>query len=100
MWVEVEKLWILKSSTIYFLRIELVSNYSLMPYRKWTPREKGKKDDVPDIARDSAFEPTIVLKMLQALRTEMFPIEGRQEDAEEFLSFILNQMNDEMIEVW
>jgi hypothetical protein len=37
--------------------------------------------------------------MLQALRTEMFPIEGRQEDAEEFLSFILNRMNDEMIEV-
>lgn len=37
--------------------------------------------------------------MLQALRTDMFPVEGRQEDAEEFLSFILNRMNDEMIEV-
>jgi hypothetical protein len=71
-----------------------------MPYRKWTPREKGKKDEVPDIARDTAFEPSVVLKMLQALRTEMFPVEGRQEDAEEFLSFILNRMNDEMIEVF
>ena len=71
-----------------------------MPYRKWTPREKGKKDEVPDIARDTAFEPSVVLKMLQTLRTtEMFPVEGRQEDAEEFLSFILNRMNDEMIEV-
>lgn len=29
----------------------------------------------------------------------MFPIEGRQEDAEEFLGWILNKMNDEMIEV-
>lgn len=63
------------------------------------PREKNKKDDVPEISRDSAFEPTVILKMLQALRTEMFPIEGRQEDAEEFLSFILNRMNDEMIAV-
>lgn len=37
--------------------------------------------------------------MLQKLRNDIFPIEGRQEDAEEFLSFILNKMNDEMIEV-
>lgn len=76
-----------------------MSNYSQLPYRKWAPREKSKKDDVPEISRDSAFEPTVILKMLQALRTEMFPVEGRQEDAEEFLSFILNRMNDEMIEV-
>lgn len=70
-----------------------------MPYRKWAPREKNKKDDVPEISRDSAFEPTVILKMLQASRTDMFPVEGRQEDAEEFLGFILNRMNDEMIEV-
>ena len=71
----------------------------MLPYRKWVPREKGKKDEAPDIARDSAFEPTVILKMLQALRTDMYSVEGRQEDAEEFLSFILNRMNDEMIEV-
>lgn len=76
-----------------------MSNYSQLPYRKWVPRDKNKKDDVPEIARDHAFEPTVILKMLQALRTDMFPVEGRQEDAEEFLSFILNRMNDEMIEV-
>lgn len=63
------------------------------------PREKNKKDEVPEIARDSAFEPSVILKMLQALRTDMFPVEGRQEDAEEFLSCILNRINDEMIEV-
>lgn len=84
---------------IIFHRVELVSNYSQLPYRKWVPREKGKKDDVPEITRDSAFEPVVILKMLQALRTDMFPVEGRQEDAEEFLSLILNRMNDEMIEV-
>lgn len=63
------------------------------------PRDKNKKDEVPEIARETAFEPAVILKMLQALRTDMFPVEGRQEDAEEFLSFILNRMNDEMIEV-
>lgn len=84
---------------IVIFRVELVSNYSQLPYRKWVPREKNKKDEVPEITRDSAFEPSVILKMLQALRTDMFPIEGRQEDAEEFLSFILNRMNDEMIEV-
>lgn len=76
-----------------------MSNYSPLPYRKYVPREKGKKDDIPEIVRDFAFEPAVVLKLLQALRTGMFPVEGRQEDAEEFLSFILNRMNDEMIEV-
>lgn len=79
--------------------MELVSNYSQLPYRKWVPREKGKKDEAPEISRDTAFEPVVILKMLQALRTEFSPVEGRQEDAEEFLSFILNRMNDEMIEV-
>lgn len=64
------------------------------------PRDKNsKKEDVQEIARDQAFEPTVIMKMLSALRTDMFPVEGRQEDAEEFLSFILNRMNDEMIEV-
>ncbi|CRL04463.1 CLUMA_CG017546, isoform A [Clunio marinus] len=80
--------------------VELVSNYSPLPYRKWVPRDKmNRKEEVPEIIRDSAFEPVCIFKMLQALRTEMFPVEGRQEDAEEFLSFILNRMNDEMIEV-
>lgn len=83
----------------FILRVELVANYSPLPYRKWIPREKGKKDEAPEISCDSAFEPSVILKMLHALRTDMFPVEGRQEDAEEFLSFILNRMNDEMIEV-
>lgn len=89
----------IKINTFCFCRVELVSNYSQLPYRNRVPRDKTKKDEVPDIARDTAFEPAVILKMLQALRTDMFPVEGRQEDAEEFLSFILNRMNDEMIEV-
>ena len=72
----------------------------MLPYRARPPlREKGKKDDIPEIQCDQAFEPSVIHKMLNGIRTDMFPVEGRQEDAEEFLGCILNRMNDEMIEV-
>jgi ubiquitin carboxyl-terminal hydrolase 10 len=38
-------------------------------------------------------------KMLSKIRSETFKVEGRQEDAEEFLSCLLNGLHDEMIEV-
>ncbi len=79
-------------------RIELVQNYQTLPFKN-RPREKLKKDDIPDITTDPAFEPAVIYKMLNNVRSDMFPIEGRQEDAEEFLGWILNKMNDEMIEV-
>lgn len=37
--------------------------------------------------------------MLSKIRSEAFKVEGRQEDAEEFLSCLLNGLHDEMIEV-
>ncbi|XP_060876558.1 ubiquitin carboxyl-terminal hydrolase 10 isoform X1 [Metopolophium dirhodum] len=40
-----------------------------------------------------AFEPSYVYKILPAFE------EGRQEDAEEFMSYLLNGINDEMIEL-
>lgn len=80
----------------FLFRVELVSNFSTS--KKYIQREKSRSE-VQDIPRDTSFEPKPILKMLQKLRNDIFPIEGRQEDAEEFLSFILNKMNDEMIEV-
>ncbi|XP_050526483.1 ubiquitin carboxyl-terminal hydrolase 10 [Daktulosphaira vitifoliae] len=47
--------------------------------------------DVPDVG--SAFEPSYVYKILPSFE------EGRQEDAEEFMSYLLNGINDEMIEL-
>lgn len=48
-------------------------------------------------AIDPAFEPTEIYKLWNDSREEHD--EGRQEDAEEFLSYILNKLNDEMLEV-
>lgn len=47
--------------------------------------------EIPDVG--PAFEPNYVYKILPTFE------EGRQEDAEEFMSYLLNGINDEMIEV-
>ncbi|CAG9815643.1 unnamed protein product [Phaedon cochleariae] len=43
------------------------------------------------------FEPIWIYKMLADFRSDL--IEDRQEDAEEFLGFLLNGLNDEMFEL-
>ena len=44
------------------------------------------------------LEPTTIYNYLLELDSDTFKvIEGRQEDAEEFLTFLLNGLNDEMI---
>ncbi|KAJ9578066.1 hypothetical protein L9F63_025073, partial [Diploptera punctata] len=44
------------------------------------------------------FEPNYIYKMLNSIRSDTFKVEGRQEDAEEFLGCLLNALNDEMLE--
>ncbi|XP_055701513.1 uncharacterized protein LOC129800846 isoform X2 [Phlebotomus papatasi] len=80
--------------------VELVSEFSTMPPgARLGKREKGSKGkDEIDLMCDMAFEPTVIHKMLSGSRSE-FHVEGRQEDAEEFLGFILNGLNDEMLEL-
>ncbi|XP_023017293.2 ubiquitin carboxyl-terminal hydrolase 10-like [Leptinotarsa decemlineata] len=44
------------------------------------------------------FSPRCIHKLLHSMRTDW--IEGRQQDAEEFLSFLLNGLKDEMMELF
>ena len=80
--------------------IELVREFSQLPpgSRLQRPvKNANKKEDLAfDLVCDPAFEPTAIHKLWNSTRSDN---EGRQEDAEEFLSYVLNKLNDEMLEV-
>jgi hypothetical protein len=58
-----------------------------------------KDDGSIEVQCGTAFEPSYIYKMLNCIRSDTFKVEGRQEDAEEFLGCLLNALNDEMLEV-
>lgn len=79
--------------------VELINEFGhLPPGARLTQHKKShKKEDVAyDLVSDQPFEPTGIYKLWNSSRPEN---EGRQEDAEEFLGFVLNKLNDEMLEV-
>lgn len=66
------------------------------PCARSNDRSKGKRV-IQELLPGTVFEPTYVYKMLQLLQdTATFKL-GRQEDAEEFLSCILDGMHEEML---
>ncbi|CAL7942928.1 unnamed protein product [Xylocopa violacea] len=67
--------------------------------RKDRANKRGE-DTIVDIQSGVAFEPFYVYTMLKNTSAAgVFSVEGRQEDAEEFLSCLLNGINDEMLEL-
>ena len=64
--------------------------------RSHKDRAAAKKED-PYFG--TSFEPSVVYKMLSKTKSGTFKVEGRQEDAEEFLSCLLNGLHDEMIDI-
>ncbi|XP_034186035.2 ubiquitin specific protease 10 isoform X2 [Osmia lignaria lignaria] len=67
--------------------------------RKDRANKRGE-DTIVDIQSGVAFEPSYVYTMLKNTSAAgVFSVEGRQEDAEEFLSCLLNGINDEMLEL-
>ncbi|KAF4526875.1 hypothetical protein B566_EDAN015708 [Ephemera danica] len=89
--------------------VEFMNQFSTLPHgsrparkdknaaRRAAPGEEGSTVDVP---QGTPFEPSCVYAMLGSIRSAAFSaVEGRQEDAEEFLSCLLNALNDEMLEL-
>ena len=76
---------------------DFISEFSpLDHFPKLNRREKGKKNE--DLPLGLTFEASSVFQFLLGLNNEQFKVEeGRQEDAEEFLTFLLNGLNDEML---
>lgn len=56
------------------------------------------KKQTEDIRAGTAFEPRFVYDVLPVLKTTLSE-KGRQEDAEEFLSFLLNGIHDELVDL-
>ncbi|KAK6640185.1 hypothetical protein RUM44_011871 [Polyplax serrata] len=85
--------------------VEYANEFSPIPANaRIGKREKSvrNKEDANavEIVTGPAFEPSGIYKILDKVRGESsFNIEGRQEDAEEFLSCLLNGLNDEMFEL-
>ncbi|KAG2469815.1 UB10A hydrolase, partial [Polypterus senegalus] len=75
--------------------VRLVNEFSNMPVPSKAKQQGGDKV-VKDIRPGSAFEPTYIYKLLTVIKSSLSE-KGRQEDAEEYLGFILNGLHEEML---
>ncbi|XP_006815634.1 uncharacterized protein LOC100378663 [Saccoglossus kowalevskii] len=60
------------------------------------PKAGGVKRTAQDLRPGAPFEPTYVYRLLALVKSSM-STKGRQEDAEEFLGFVLNGLHEEML---
>ncbi|CAH1779744.1 unnamed protein product [Owenia fusiformis] len=81
------------SSPIIDCIVNFMDNFT--PHHVNKSLTKNKRTQ--DLLSGSSFEPTQVYKMLQCLESNNVFKHGKQEDAEEFLSLILNGLHDEMV---
>ena len=65
-------------------------------FPKINRRDRGRRNE--DLPLGLTFEASSIFQFLKNLKSDTFKVEeGRQEDAEEFLTFLLNELNDEMV---
>ncbi|XP_055373247.1 transcription factor mef2A [Condylostylus longicornis] len=87
---------------------QLISEFNTLPFgvRLINRRDRTQKQNqkqinsdelVGELQTDSAFEASPIYKLWNSSRPDID--EGRQGDAEEFLSYVLNKLNDEMLEI-
>lgn len=83
---------------LFYFRVSFVSEFVTLP-PPMSPNPKAKKSMKPsaEFSHGLPFEPSIVYSLMQTFNA--FKEMGRQEDAEELLTVLLNALNDEMIEV-
>uniref|UniRef100_A0A0K2TBB1 ubiquitinyl hydrolase 1 n=1 Tax=Lepeophtheirus salmonis TaxID=72036 RepID=A0A0K2TBB1_LEPSM len=76
---------------------DFMSEFS--PMEKFPKQHHRRNKKTEDLMIGSSFEATSMFRILLSLpSTDTFKVvEGRQEDAEEFLTFLLNRVNDEML---
>ncbi|KAA0723800.1 Ubiquitin carboxyl-terminal hydrolase 10-A [Triplophysa tibetana] len=76
--------------------IRLVNEFSNMPVPSKTKQQAVGDKIMKDIRPGTPFEPTYIYKLLTLIKSSLSE-KGRQEDAEEYLGFILNGLHEEMV---
>ncbi|XP_064414698.1 ubiquitin carboxyl-terminal hydrolase 10 isoform X2 [Latimeria chalumnae] len=77
--------------------VRLMNEFSNMPIPSKAKQVSGDKT-VRDIRPGAPFEPTYIYRLLTVIKSSLSE-KGRQEDAEEYLGFILNGLHEEMLAV-
>ncbi|XP_037372173.1 ubiquitin carboxyl-terminal hydrolase 10 [Talpa occidentalis] len=75
--------------------VRLMNEFTNMPVPP-KPRQALGDKIVRDIRPGVAFEPTYIYRLLTVIKSSLSE-KGRQEDAEEYLGFILNGLHEEML---
>ncbi|XP_065211966.1 ubiquitin carboxyl-terminal hydrolase 10-like isoform X2 [Planococcus citri] len=79
--------------------VQFVEEFKLVPQK--ARRDKTRKlDSAPqEIVPGKPFEPSYMYNMLSVIQNNSSFVMGQQEDAQEFLTCLLNGLNDEMVEL-
>ncbi|XP_039359266.1 ubiquitin carboxyl-terminal hydrolase 10 isoform X4 [Mauremys reevesii] len=75
--------------------VRLMNEFTNMPVPPKAKQALGDKI-ARDIRPGAAFEPTYIYRLLTVIKSSLSE-KGRQEDAEEYLGFILNGLHEEML---
>ncbi|MBN3278828.1 UBP10 hydrolase, partial [Polyodon spathula] len=76
--------------------VRLVNEFSNMPVSSKGKQQAAGDKIVKDVRPGIPFEPTYIYTLLTVIKSSLSE-KGRQEDAEEFLGFILNGLHEEML---